>query len=249
MTVRRSPFRLLAIFIYMLVTFGTCVAAAAAVGTVTRVQKQAQIGSATAVEGTPVNMNDEIRTGPGARLEITFRDETSLTLGENARMVVDRYVYNPNTSTGALALNASQGAFRFATGKLGKMRNKDVKVTTPSAALAVRGTVFWAGFIDLQYGVLLLSKTGKVDVSNSVGAVTLASPGEGTDIPPTFKDNYGPLDPYLWPEDKVARALAMTSFGLALGPEILAPAAILGAFAFSQNDGNDPPRRLRPASP
>jgi len=49
------------------------------------------------------------------------------------------------------------------------------------AALAVRGTEFWAGPVDGQYGVLLLR--GKVDVSNRAGAVTLASPGMGTDIP------------------------------------------------------------------
>jgi hypothetical protein len=242
MTASRSPMRFLTILVCLIVTFGTCAAAAAAVGTVTKVQKQAQIGSTTAVVGTPVNMNDEIRTGPGARLQITFRDETLLTLGENARVVVDRYTYNPGTSTGVLSLNAAQGALRFATGKLSKMSNKDVTVTTPSAALAVRGTVFWAGFIDLQYGVLLLSKTGKVDVGNSVGAVTLSAPGQGTDIPPSLKDDYGPLDPYLWPADKVARALAMTNFGLALGPGILAPGLFLIPAVLDKD-------RNRPVSP
>jgi hypothetical protein len=230
--------------IFLLASFCTCVSAAAAVGTVTRVQKSAQIGSTPAKSGMPVNMNDVITTGPGARLQITFRDETLLTLGENARVVIDRFVYDPGSSTGVLALNAGQGALRFATGKLGKMTNKDVTVTTPGAALAVRGTEFWGGFIDLQYGVLLLS--GEVDVSNSVGAVTLANPGEGTDIPPPLKDEYAPLEPYIWPEEKVARALAMTDFGLALGPELLAPGLILIPFLLQDDDNN---RRPRPASP
>ena len=88
-----------------------CMAAAQVVGSVTRVQNQAQVGSTPAVSGTPVSMNQVIRTGPGARLRITFRDGTSLTLGENARIVVNRYVYNPASSTGVLALNASRGAF------------------------------------------------------------------------------------------------------------------------------------------
>ena len=76
----------------LLMTFSTCVSALAAVGTVTSVQKSAQIGSAPAKSGMPVNMNDVITTGPGARLQITFRDETQLTLGENARVVIDRFV-------------------------------------------------------------------------------------------------------------------------------------------------------------
>jgi hypothetical protein len=61
------------------------------------------------------------------------------------------------------------------------MNEKKITVATPVAALAVRGTEFWAGPIDGQYGVLLLH--GKVDVSNRAGAVRLSSPGIGTDIP------------------------------------------------------------------
>jgi hypothetical protein len=155
-------------------------AAAPAVGSVTRVQNQAQIGSKAAVVGTPVQMNDELRTGSNARLQITFRDGTLLTLGENARVVIDRYVFNPEESTGVMALKTTRGAMRFATGRLNQMRNKDVTVTTPVAALAVRGTEFWTGPIDGHHGALLLK--GKVRVSNKAGAVTLSEPGQGTDI-------------------------------------------------------------------
>lgn len=242
------------LFMCLLLSFSTCVSALAAVGTVTRVQKSAQIGSTPAQSGMPINMNDVISTGPGARLQITFRDETKLTLGENARVVIDRYVYDPAASTGVLSLNAGQGALRFATGKLGKMSNKDVTVTTPGAALAVRGTEFWGGVIDSQYGVLLLS--GKVDVSNSVGAVTLDDRGEGTDIAPSLKDEYAPLEPYYWPPGKVARALAMTSFGLALGPAetvtggLIIGGAIAGGIVAGQNDeSNRRPKPPKPASP
>jgi len=162
-----------------------CMAAAQVVGKVTRVQKQAQVGSTPAANGTPVSMNQVIRTGAGARLRITFRDGTSLTLGENARIVVNRYVYNPASSTGVLALNASRGAFRFATGKISTMSNKKVTVTTPVATLGVRGTEFWSGTVPgyNTHGVLLLSKTGKVDVRNRAGSVTLSRQGEGTDLP------------------------------------------------------------------
>jgi hypothetical protein len=154
--------------------------AAPAVGTVTKFQNQAQVGGTTATVGTPVHMNDQLLTGPKARLQITFRDGTVLTLGENAKVVVDRYVYNPGESTGALALNASRGAIRLATGKLNQTRDKKITVSTPYAALAVRGTEFWTGPIDGHYGAFLLK--GKVGVRNRAGAVTLSTPGQGTDI-------------------------------------------------------------------
>ena len=161
-------------------TFYPRAAAAQAVGTVTKVQKQAQIGSRTAVVGTPVRMHDQLRTGAGARMEITFRDGTKLSLGENARVGIDRYVYNPAKSTGAMTLSQSRGALRLATGKLHQMRKKDITVSTPVAALAVRGTDFWSGPIDGHHGAYLVK--GKVSVSNRHGAVMLSKPGQGTDI-------------------------------------------------------------------
>jgi hypothetical protein len=155
--------------------------AESAVGVVSKVQNAAQIGATTAIVGAPVHMNDRLRTGANARLEVTFNDDSSLTLGENANVVIDRYVFNPNKSSAQVVLNATHGAFRFAGGKIEQMSQKSIVVNTPSAALAVRGTHFWAGPIDGKYGVLLLN--GRVGVSNRAGAVTLARPGMGTDIP------------------------------------------------------------------
>jgi hypothetical protein len=173
--------RFLAILFFLASTFNAGAAGAAAVGTVTQVQNQAQIGAATAVVGAPVHMSDRLRTGAGARLEVTFNDKSLLTLGENANVVIDRYVFNPNKSSAQVVLNATQGAFRFAGGKIEQMNQKNIVVNTPNAALAVRGTHFWAGPIDGKYGVLLLS--GNVGVKNRAGSVTLARPGMGTDIP------------------------------------------------------------------
>jgi hypothetical protein len=112
---------------------------------VTKVENQAKIGGATAVVGSIVHVNDELTTGPKSHLELTFRDKTTLTLGENAKVVVDKYVFNPDESTGELLLNTSAAAFRLATGKISEMRDKQINVSTPNAALAVRGTDFWWG--------------------------------------------------------------------------------------------------------
>jgi len=167
--------------ILLILVLPSIAVAAEAVGTVTRVQNQAQIGSAIAGVGSNVHMNDRLRTGAKARLEVTFNDKSVLTLGENANVVVDRFVYNPAKSTGEVALRASSGAMRFVGGSIERLQTKKITVSTPVAALAVRGTDFWAGPIDGQYGVLLLK--GNVRVSNQAGAVTLSRPGWGTDIP------------------------------------------------------------------
>jgi hypothetical protein len=152
-----------AILLCSAIGFHTHALAAGVVGTVSRVQNQAQVGSLAAAVGSPVHMGDALQTGANARLEVTFRDETRLTLGENARVVIDRYVYDPDRSVGAMALKSTRGALRFATGKINQMDQKNVTVSTPAAALAVRGTEFWTGPINGHYGALLLK--GKVRVS------------------------------------------------------------------------------------
>lgn len=216
------------------------------VGMVTRVLNQAQVGSETAVAGTLVHMNDQLRTGPKARLLVTFRDKTELTLGENATVVIDRYVFDPDSSTGELALKTGVAAFRMATGKINEMRNKNIAVSTPVAALAVRGTDFWWGPIDGQFGVLLVSNS-KVQVKTDSGEVLIDKAGYGTDIEQGLskkKAPGAPSRPYKWPPDKVARALSQTDFGLAFNPGQLAPAA--AAIAVPIIVGTQPPSEKPP---
>src|SRR5688572_21756778 len=104
--------------------------AAESVGVVTGVSKQASVGGAAAAVGTVVHMNDTLKTGSGARLQVSFRDKSELSLGENATVIVDRFVYDPEAGIGESALNATRGAFRFATGRISSMGQKRITVKT-----------------------------------------------------------------------------------------------------------------------
>jgi len=79
-----------------------------------------------------------------------------LTLGENASVLIDRYVYDPDKGIGETVLQATKGAFRFATGRIKELKAKTIAISTPVADIAVRGTEFWGGPINAKYGVLLL---------------------------------------------------------------------------------------------
>jgi hypothetical protein len=170
-------------------------------------------------------MTDELRTGPEARLEVTFSDGSVLTLGEHATVVVDRYVFNPEQGAGEVALTTTRAAFRFTTGKLKTLPDKSITVNTPVAALAVRGTDFWAGIVDYQYGVLLLQ--GKLNVSNSAGSQDITRPNYGIDFPPIIKKGPSISSPYEWPPDKIQRALSQTEFAAAAPPGILIPGILI----------------------
>jgi hypothetical protein len=204
-----SVMRILAILLVLAPPLAACAAEedTARVGFVNKVENEAQVASAsgastTAVVGAPVHMKDELRTGATGRMQVTFRDNTVLTLGENASVMIDRYVYDPDKGIGETVLQATKGAFRFATGRIKELKEKTIAISTPVADIGVRGTEFWGGPIDAKYGVLLLE--GEVTVSNQAGSVTLSAPGQGTDIA-------SPLDapgaPAVWPAEKVARAI------------------------------------------
>ncbi len=154
--------------------------------------------------GAPIEFEQIVSTEADARLELGFIDQTTLTLGENARLRIDRFVYAPQTTRTSIRL-AAVGALRFVSGA--RSGGSDVSVVTPVATIGIRGTDFWAGPIDGAYGVLLLD--GAVDVANAAGSATLDEPGEGVNIA-------GPGAPpgtvTQWPQDKVSRALAAVAF-------------------------------------
>lgn len=67
-----------------------------------KVERKKGVASRTAAAGTfdlalgtRVYVGDEISTGPGARLQIRFADESILTLGESARITIDQLIYSP----------------------------------------------------------------------------------------------------------------------------------------------------------
>ncbi len=78
-------------------------------------------------------------------------DGTQLTLGENATLVVDEFVYDPFKSRGVLSVRVIKGAFLFVGGRIEGQKDAKVQIHTPVAAIGVRGTTVWGGPIDNGY--------------------------------------------------------------------------------------------------
>jgi hypothetical protein len=89
--------------------------------------------------GIDVQANEMITTGPNDRAHLVFLDGSSLTVGPDAQLTVDKFVYDPNTKTGELALNASKGVFRLVGGRISK--TTPIVVKTPSSTIGVRGGI------------------------------------------------------------------------------------------------------------
>jgi FecR protein len=194
------------------------------VGMATQVVSPAQVQNEAATVGTLAHMNDKLHTGAKARLQVSFRDRTELTLGENASVVVDRFIFDPDAGTGEVVLKTGVAAMRMATGEISRMQNKKIAVSTPFATLGIRGTDLWWGPINGHFGVLMLSQS-KVEVRNDAGAVLLDKAGYGTDIDGMKGASGAPSPPYKWSAAQVEQALNQTNIGIlpTLNPGILAP--------------------------
>ncbi len=179
------------------------------IGSVTRLHGSARGASEAAsrqlATNDTVDLDETVVTGADARIEITLVDDSVVTLGANARLRLDAFVYNPN---GANRLRATVvGAFRFVSGALPAGATRQASVTTPFSVIGVRGTDFWGGPIDGGFGVLLLE--GAVSVTHAGSTVELTAPGQGTSFT-TAASAPGPI--VVWAQAKVNRALATVTF-------------------------------------
>ncbi|NCC52794.1 MAG: hypothetical protein EOM20_16485 [Spartobacteria bacterium] len=136
--------------------------------------------------------NDRITTGPEARLQIMFNDDTLFAQGENSEMVIDDYVFTPDRAAdNGFGASLFKGIFRVITGKITELNPDRFKVKTGRAKIGIRGCEL--GFDtgvdrDVVYVLRLPSgKTIRVEPSDGSGraqgffsgrgAVELLQPG------------------------------------------------------------------------
>ena len=99
----------LAVFIF---NAGVAVAEPVTVGAVDKVQ--AHVEATQAGQTRPLGVKSEVyfrdrcHSREGARLQATLKDGTQLTLGENATVVVDEFIYDPVISRGELSIRSRQ---------------------------------------------------------------------------------------------------------------------------------------------
>jgi len=89
--------------------------------------------------GIDVQANELITTRANDRAHLLFLDGSSLTVGPNAQLTIDKFVFDPNTKTGELAINASRGVMRLVGGKISK--TNPITITTPSSTIGIRGGI------------------------------------------------------------------------------------------------------------
>ena len=89
--------------------------------------------------GIDLQAGELVTTGDKDRAHLLFLDGTALTVGPQARLTLDRFVYDNDRRLGALSLTAAQGVFRLVGGKISK--TVPITIDTPSGTIGIRGGI------------------------------------------------------------------------------------------------------------
>ncbi|HYC64661.1 MAG TPA: FecR domain-containing protein [Reyranellaceae bacterium] len=130
--------------------------------------------------GVDIAANERITTAAADRAHLVFLDGSAVTIGPNSELLIDRFVYDPASRQGNLAMSMTRGTMRFVGGAISK-RN-EVTVRTPAASVGIRGGIM----------TIVVSNDGtsatflygdSLSVGNSLGATNAFRPGSVINVP------------------------------------------------------------------
>ena len=137
--------------------------------------------------GDKIYLNDKIQTDSQGKTQILLKDQMTISLGPNSQMVVDKFVYDPKEkSKNELSTQIKQGAFKFISGKIASDNKDAMKVSTPKATIAIRGTGV-AGEVQPTGTDTIVLLDGQIGVTSNTDSKTtqnIAQSGYGVTVNP-----------------------------------------------------------------
>lgn len=170
----------------------------------------AEVGSITEFDGNPaaaqrgreelifeqkgfgVEMLDKLITAQ-TNLEITFEDDSKVRITEQSELVIDDFVYDPNTGVGKTTMRVALGTVQMTSGRMAHTSRENVRISTPTANITVRGTDFSMTVDEIGRSLIILLPScpdqtldedecpvGAILVTNEAGGVLLNEAYEAT---------------------------------------------------------------------
>ena len=126
-----------------------------------------------------IYLNDVVQTGANSSLGITFNDATTFNLKANAQITIDTYIYEDGGKNNAGVFDVAKGTVAFVAAAVAK--TGDMKITTPTATLGIRGTT---GLVEVPVGAAANNpnnvaiklypdadgRVGRIEVNDRAGA-------------------------------------------------------------------------------
>jgi hypothetical protein len=126
-----------------------------------------------------IYLNDVVQTGANSALGITFIDATTFNLKASTKITIDNYVYEEGGKSNAAIFDVAKGTAAFVAASVAK--TGDMKITTPTATLGIRGTT---GLVEVPEGAAANNpnnvavklypdadgRVGRIEVNDRAGA-------------------------------------------------------------------------------
>ena len=126
-----------------------------------------------------IYLNDVVQTAANSSLGITFSDATTFNLKANSQITIDTYLYEDGGKQNAGVFDVARGTVAFVAAAVA--RTGDMKITTPTAALGIRGTT---GLVEVPEGAAANNpknvaiklypdadgRVGRIEVNDRAGA-------------------------------------------------------------------------------
>ena len=183
--------KILSLFILLILPFTT-----AAVAEKVNIEKQL-IGIVGAVSGKVNTKSRELKTGDKIYLnetifadkdsgtQILLLDQSTFTIGSESEVVMDTFIYDPDTNNGKIVASVKQGSLKVISGLISKKNPDSLTVKVPEGTLGSRGTEFQTMVSKKQTSTLLIGpgknntlglRPGAVLVGNKLGSTLLNNP-------------------------------------------------------------------------
>jgi hypothetical protein len=95
-----------------------------------------------AAVGLEVPEHATLETGSGGSIGVTFRDNSTVSIGPDTQIAIDDFVFKPESQQYAFVTRMAKGTMAYVSGTIAKIKPDAVAVKTPVGTIGVRGTRF-----------------------------------------------------------------------------------------------------------
>ncbi len=92
--------------------------------------------------GDKIYLGETIIAGSNSGTQILLLDQSTFTLGSDSEVLMDTFIYDPETNDGKIIANVKQGSLKVISGLISKKNPDSLTIKVPEGTLGSRGTEF-----------------------------------------------------------------------------------------------------------
>ncbi len=155
------------------------------VGIVGAINGTVKTETRTLKAGDKIYLNETIYASENSGTQILLLDQSTFTIGSESEVVMDTFIYDPETSDGKIVASVKQGSLKVISGLISKKNPDSLTVEVPEGTLGSRGTEFQTNVSKGKTDTLLIGpgknntlglRPGAVLVGNNLGQTLLDKP-------------------------------------------------------------------------